>query len=84
MDVVGVAAQLGDFLPAANVDQVKGVVPAGGGETCAVGAEGQAVDPRANVDSGQVLTRTGIPKSNGMVKCITFHALSRDPFGDWP
>ena len=67
MDVIGVAAQLGDLLVAGDVDEADGVVSATGREPRAVGAEGQAIDRIAHVEAVQLLTRPDVQQAQRVV-----------------
>src|SRR5436305_360472 len=67
VDVVGVAAELGDLLARSDIDQADGVIAAAGGQTCAVGAERHAVDNAAQRDGFEQFVGLGVPEADGLV-----------------
>jgi hypothetical protein len=67
VDVVAVAAQLGDLLATGDVDQTNGIVLAGGGQALAVGAERNAVDKTPGRDDRELLVGLDVPEADGLV-----------------
>src|SRR5207247_504209 len=67
VDVVGVAAQLGNLLAAGDVEQANGVVAAAGGQPRAVRAERHAVHDTAQRDDRELLVGLRVPEADGLV-----------------